>query len=156
MLKEAAERLKRSGSKQWSHVLEDEEIEILKDKLVKKEVLVIEEDSQLVGMSYLYQKPNEWDFGLWEKEEIKGVYYLHKVVIGDLFVGKNYGEKIIETIIAWVSKNNGNSILLDCKTDVAYLNAFYQKSGFEFVKKCEKGSFKELFADFNLYEYRIR
>lgn len=156
LLKEAATRLKQKGSKQWAHVLEDRELEVLKDRLSEGEVLVFEENNQVVGMCYLYQKPNEWDFGLWEKQEEEGAYYLHKVVIGNRFVGKNYGEKIIEHIIDWVSEKNGKAVLLDCKADVSYLNSFYQKVGFIFVKKCEAGRFDELFADFNLYEYLIR
>lgn len=156
LLKEAAERLKRKGSTQWGDVLENNELNSLKNRLIQQEVLVFEENNQIMGMCYLYQKPNDWDFGLWGKKEEKGHYYLHKVAIRDEFVGKNYGEELLDATIMWVQERKGYSILLDCKADVAYLNNFYQKQGFTFVKRCLAGTFDELFADFNLYEYLIQ
>ncbi|MBO0476397.1 GNAT family N-acetyltransferase [Vagococcus sp. DIV0080] len=154
-LKETAKRLKRKGSTQWAHILTNEEASTLKMRLSKGEVLIIEEGPYMVGMCYLYEEPNEWDYSLWQKETESGNYYLHKVVVRDLFVGKQYGQKILKEVINWVKSHQGQRILLDCKADVAYLNEFYQKSGFKFVSSRYKGEFEELFADFNLYEYLI-
>lgn len=156
LLKEAANRLKEKGSKQWSHVLENEEEVNLLSHLIHKEVLVFEVNNELVGMCYLYTEPNNWDFGLWKQAEKQGHYYLHKVVIGDRFVGKNYGQQIMKEVLAWVRNKQGQKVLLDCKADVLYLNNFYQKIGFEFVSQSKAGSFDGLFADFNLYEYRLQ
>ena len=91
--KEAATRLKNQGSSQWSEILTNDEQRNLLTRLESKELLLIEEENQLVGMCYLYTQPNDWDFSLWKREENKKHYYLHKLVIGDLFVGNNYGER---------------------------------------------------------------
>ncbi|GEM_PF-2454156 len=154
--KEAATRLKNQGSSQWSYILTNDEQPNLLERLKNKEILVVEENYQLVGMCYLYTQPNEWDFSLWQREENKKHYYLHKLVIGDLFVGKNYGFKVINEIFEWVKENNGEKVLLDCKADVTYLTKFYKKSGLDLVETVKAGTFKELYSDFNLFEYLIQ
>lgn len=153
--KEVATRLKNQGSSQWSGILTNDEHPNLLTHLKGEELLLIEEDKELVGMCYLYTQPNDWDFSLWKKEENKKHYYLHKLVIGDLFVGNNYGSKVLGEIIKWVKENEGEKVLLDCRADVSYLNKFYQKSGFKFIETVKANDVTELFSDFNLYEYLI-
>jgi predicted GNAT family N-acyltransferase len=154
--KEAATRLKNQGSSQWSEILTNDEQRNLLTRLESKELLLIEEENQLVGMCYLYTQPNDWDFSLWKREENKKHYYLHKLVIGDLFVGNNYGAKVLSNVIKWVKENEGEKVLLDCRADVSYLNNFYRKSGFKFIETVKADEVAELFGDFNLYEYLIR
>ncbi|MEG0285339.1 MULTISPECIES: GNAT family N-acetyltransferase [Vagococcus] len=155
LLKETANRLKSKGSTQWSHILKGEETEALRKHIEQEEVIIFENDNQLVGMCYLYEEPNEWDQSLWGLEAEKGSYYLHKVVVSDLFIGKNMGSKVLENLFKWIEKHQGKVVRLDCKADVFYLNKLYQQVGFKFIKTCKAGAFEALFADFNLYEYHL-
>lgn len=153
--KEVATRLRKQGSSQWSEILKNDEQSNLLARLEEKELLLIEEEEKIVGMCYLYTKPNEWDSSLWKRDQNKKHYYLHKLTIGNLFVGNNYGSRVLDEIIKWTKENSGEKILLDCRADVSYLNNFYQKSGFTFVQTVKVDSAMELLTDFNLYEYSL-
>ncbi|MEG0254389.1 MAG: GNAT family N-acetyltransferase [Vagococcus sp.] len=155
ILIETATRLNKKGSSQWSHILIGEEKEDLARHLADKEVVVLTMEKEIIALAYLYQKPNTWDFGLWQLPFNENIYYLHKVAIKDAFVGKNYGKQFLQEIIKWVKLSGGTRICLDCQASVPYLNQFYAESGFTFKGKCEKGHFPELTADFNLYDYEI-
>lgn len=151
--KEVANRLKDKGSQQWDYILNNQEQANLKTHLLAKEVLVIEEANKLVGMCYLYQKPNSWDENLWHRELDKKSYYLHKVMLSSQFGG--YGEKLLSGVSEWIKAQKGEKILLDTRADVTYLNDFYKKFGFQLVGQRKKGEFEALHADFNLYEYQL-
>lgn len=155
ILKETAERLNKKGSSQWAHILIGEEENTLAEHLKNKEVVILKENSIIVAIAYLYRKPNSWDVNLWGLPYDSQVYYLHKVAIKDEFVGKDYGKLFLQEVINWVKKIGGTKICLDCQASVPYLNQFYTTAGFSFRKKCLKGLFPELTADFNLYDYQI-
>lgn len=156
LLKETATRLQNKGSSQWNHILKGEETRELHKRLSQNEIFVFEEENVISGMCYLYQVPNSWDNSLWNQKEEKGSYYLHKVVVSDLFVGQKYGEKLLAKVFEWVKENQGEKIKLDCKSDVAYLNQLYQQIGFQFVRMCSAEISENVFADFNLYEYPVQ
>ena len=156
ILKEVTTRLKNKGSKQWAYILTNGEQDVLRTHILKEEVLVIEENNLVVGTCYLYTQPNEWDYGLWQREENKDSFYLHKLAISDLFVGKHYGKKVMNSILEYVAEIGGEQVLLDARADVTYLNQFYQRIGFEFVAQVKENSAEILEADFNLYEYRLQ
>lgn len=153
--KDVAERLKIKGSMQWDYILTNQEQANLKTHLSKKEVLVVEENKKIVGICYLYQEPEEWDRGLWQKEKDLKSYYLHKVMLSNDFTGGSYGEKLLSAVCAWVKTQQGEKILLDTRANVTYLNDFYKKFGFQLVGQRKKGAFDKLYSDFNLYEYQI-
>ncbi len=155
ILKEVAHRLKKQGSTQWSHIIEDREVKTLLLHLKNDEVLVFENKQQIIGLAYLYKTPNDWDKELWQSELSEGVYYLHKVAIRDANTGQKVGSELLSTLISWVEKEKGHAIRLDCMADIEYLNQFYKKAGFKFKEKKLKSNRSNLPADFNLYEYVI-
>lgn len=153
--KEVAKRLKDKGSKQWNYILDGVEEAVLASRIEQKEVIILEDKDEVIGLAYLYEEPIFWDESLWGDEKIEGVYYLHKVAINDAGKGKDYGNLFLKEIIDWVRIKEGKSIRLDCKADINYLNQFYPSAGFKFVTVRKSGYFKELYSDFNLYSYSI-
>ncbi|MFC6346895.1 GNAT family N-acetyltransferase [Vagococcus carniphilus] len=153
--KEVAERLKEKGSKQWNYILEGVEEPVLMSRIKQNEVIILEDNGEVVGLAYLYQEPIFWDKSLWHDDKQEGIYYLHKVAIGNTAKGKKYGNIFLKEIINWVRIQNGKAIRLDCKADISYLNQFYPSAGFDFVAVRKTGHFKELYSDFNLYSYNI-
>ncbi|MDT2815932.1 GNAT family N-acetyltransferase [Vagococcus carniphilus] len=155
ILKDVAKKLKNKGSMQWSEILDGKETPVLIARLKQKEVIILEDEQEIIGLVYIYQDPSTWDKSLWHDEKIRDVYYLHKVAIKNNANGKNYGQLFLKEIINWVKRLSGTQIRLDCKADISYLNQFYPSVGFEFVGLRKQSDYKELNSDFNLYSYNI-
>lgn len=150
-LKEAAQRIKVTGSTQWSDLLEGQENEELSQRLLNRQVWIYEKEGRCAGMLYLYSEPTAWDKELWEDEEQPNFVYLHKLALGNGFTGQGLAESFIDLISDRMFRE-GKTIRLDCMADKEMLSALYERSGFKRVgtKEITYQTLKGL--PFHLYE----
>lgn len=157
MLKDAALRIKRKQSTQWSNILEDKELPVINHWLAKESVYFGEINQQIVAVCYLYQEMTDWDRHLWHgyPSEIPCLY-LHKFTLAEGQTGKGLAHKFLRAIQEYVGENfeQGTRIRLDCIDEKEVLNRLYATSGFKKVGQVPQVNNGVLVADFNLYEWQ--
>ncbi|MGY3750191.1 hypothetical protein [Vagococcus acidifermentans] len=153
ILKQAAHRIKLTGSLQWAHVLEDGELPMIHERINNGTVYLYMKEQEAAGVFYLYEEPTDWDVRLWGDARIDGVYYLHKVALADSYTGKNEGQKLLEAVKTY-RPSQITEIRLDCMAEKAVLNNLYSRSGFSFHQMVRQVPNNVLMADFNLYTWR--
>lgn len=159
ILIEAATRIKKTGSSQWGHILEGEESSIVAARLAQEEAYFYEEEiageMKIAAVFYLYERPNEWDYGIWQEKEQTGVYYLHRLSLADGYTGKGVAERLLRQLQSELQKTGGSGIRLDCIKTQPVLNQLYARSGFTLVKEIADLEAGPIIADFNLYECQL-
>lgn len=159
VLKEAATRIKATGSTQWGHILAGEETAIIIKHLADGEAFLYEEmvegATKVVAAFYLYQKPNQWDLDLWGAEQGPNSYYLHRLSLADGYTGKGLAEQLLSDLDTQLSFPSQAVIRLDCIATQPVLNNLYQRSGFSLVKVAKERQAGPIVADFNLYQRQV-
>lgn len=156
VLKQATLRIKATGSNQWGHILAGEETAIIAARLAQGEAYVYEnqtdERAELAAVFYLYERPNDWDEGIWQESEQEGVYYLHRLSLADGYTGRGLAEQLLRQLQSDLKARGGKAIRLDCIATQPVLNHLYSRSGFTLVKQIPELHAGPIVADFNLYE----
>ncbi len=159
ILIEAATRIKETGSSQWGHILKGEEGSIVAARLHQEEAYIYEEEvagkTKIVAVFYLYERPNDWDYGIWQEEEQAGVFYLHRLSLADGYTGKGIAEQLLRQLQSELSVTGGRALRLDCIKTQPVLNQLYNRSGFTLVKEIPDLEAGPIIADFNLYECQL-
>ncbi|MGX6978716.1 GNAT family N-acetyltransferase [Vagococcus elongatus] len=157
MLKGAALRIKNKQSEQWSNILEDKELPVIRHWLGKDSIYFGEIDQQVIAVCYLYQEMTDWDRELWEQHPTDTpCLYLHKLTLAEGQTGKGLAHKFLSVLQDYVKLNfeSGTLIRLDCIGEKEMLNQLYQSSGFHKVGMTPQVYNGVLMADFNLFEWR--
>lgn len=156
VLIEAATRIKQTGSSQWGHILDGEESDIVAARIEQGEAYVYEEERDgeinIAAVFYLYESPNDWDYGIWQEAEQRGVYYLHRLSLADSYTGKGIAEQLLRQLQGELRAAGKRAIRLDCIKSQPVLNQLYLRSGFQLVKEIPDLEAGPIVADFNLYE----
>ena len=156
ILVEATRRIQQTGSSQWATILTGSEKEIIATKLAQGEVYLAVKGGKNIGVFYLSPEAGEWDQNLWQAYPTTGkTYYLHKLALGDEFVGQGRAGEILNLVQAMFSNTEEKiTIRLDCIRTQEYLNMLYPRSGFELIGtigEIDTGTGK---AEFNLYQWQ--
>lgn len=155
ILVETAKWLNKKGSSQWKGLLEGNDVHDTAEAIERGEVYLAKESEEIVGMFILWDEQTEWDKGLWGEENTKEYYYLHRITIEKNHHGKGLGSKLVNTAIAVAQKDGKREVRLDCIQRNEYLNQFYRRCNFKFVKTVFNHEGAAEAKDFNLYKKPI-
>ncbi|KNF09073.1 putative acetyltransferase, GNAT superfamily [Gottschalkia purinilytica] len=151
---QAAHRLKKLGSKQWSSMLNGEKLVEIKDRIQNGEVYIYQDNNttEIAGIVYVYDNQSEWDKQLWGNDNTANTYYIHRLAIADKYCGKGMAINLLQELQESVEPQ---AILrLDCLAEQAVLNNLYQRAGFSYLTRIKDHDTGEQVADFNLYEWQ--
>lgn len=146
---QAATRIKNKKSTQWSHVLEGSEKSTLLELTTRGEVWVLEDNSKILGLMYLYKGMSEWDELLWN-QDFSRAYYLHKFALSDEATGLGLADVFLKKIIAKMKKEN-IVIRLDCMASKLVLSNMYERVGFIYIDQVLVTTGNLINEPFNLY-----
>ncbi|MNV76620.1 Acetyltransferase (GNAT) family protein [compost metagenome] len=145
LLVETAEWLRSRGSSQWEGLLEGNDSHDTVGAILRRNVFVFKQGTEIAGLVMLLQKPSQWDVHLWEDkaQEDDGAVYLHRLAVRRKYARTGLGHGILNWCSTGVRFANKRLIRLDCVAENDTLNSFYTRNGYLFVGEKE---------GFNTYE----
>ena len=150
---QAATRIQKTGSKQWSSFLDGSALPEVKEKIENEEAYIWESDGSIAAMLYASKTPNSWDKILWGSKAAEPAYYIHRVAVADGFQGKGIPYAMLKEL---QDAKRGSLLRLDCVAHQDVLNRLYKEAGFVHIGVVKDHPARgEQIADFNLYEYRF-
>ncbi|MGX6961360.1 GNAT family N-acetyltransferase [Vagococcus xieshaowenii] len=158
LLKQAATRIKNTGSTQWAHVLEGKEDQQLLTHLLNQEVMVGIMDNEIISVCYLTKRMSDWDCNLWGNRSTPHdfpTYYLHKLALADGYQGKGKADTFLLSLQKHMKQKypEGSTIRLDCMAEKNILMDLYERVGFEFVARRDNIQLSDHTAPFNIYHW---
>jgi len=139
LLLETAKWLKSKGSKQWSALLEGNDVHNTSDAISNGNVFIFRQEQKLAGMVILFAEATAWDQELWSDRILEEGIYLHRLAISRDFTGKNLGSLIMEWVNEGIVFDRKKYVRLDCMAGNSILDSFYRNLGYHF--KGEKNGF---------------
>ena len=117
-----------------------------KEKLLKNEFHVVNNNKSMIAGFYLSVIPPDW----W-KDRYQLALYFSNLVINLSSQGKGIGKIILNKIVDIAKSKGKNYIRLDCHSDNLWLCSYYVKFGFKYIDKIKQHH--NYWG--NLYEYEI-
>lgn len=137
LLRETAKWFQAKGSTQWNGLLGGVDTHDTKSVIVGGEVFICMNHDELVGLVILLKQPSLWDQNLWQltKDDRNEAVYLHRLAINRKYEHQNIGEAILNWCKYEVDFEGKKKLRLDCIADNPFLNNFYRKAGFNYIKE---------------------
>lgn len=108
------------------------------------EVLLARIDQDIVGTLIICWSDSE----IWEELDTFEAAYIHKFAVHRKYEGTGIGPRILTWTEDYLKGKDKRVLRLDCISENTKLNQYYQKSGFEFIRK-------KIAWNINLYEKTI-
>jgi predicted GNAT family N-acyltransferase len=128
---------------QWVNYTTRYPLEDLQQFAKQQQLYVLTKQNEIVASVVLLTKDHFW------KENCNNTIYIKKLVskVSD----EHYGKVLLEHVFAFCKQRNITTLRLDCRSDNAKLNEFYQNFGFIVVGKAHYTT-----SDANLYELKLK
>lgn len=130
---DTARWLNSKNISQWERFLVYSATEVcLKDWCNEKLYVLLNSEDIVVG-AMSFGTVEEVDIRLWTKD-YEDAYYIHRLVIGEEFRNKKYGQYLIN----WareICKEENKKLRLNCVEDNKYLFNYYENKGFKYCGK---------------------
>ncbi|MEJ8307273.1 GNAT family N-acetyltransferase [Saccharibacillus sacchari] len=127
MLREAAEIMVKSGVEQWKPEMFSREAVL--EYFKSRRLFLLIADGNPAGLFTLQDS----DPAYWQELNDEGYLYLHRLTVRPEYRGLDYGGEMLRYAEAEARKSNKRGLRLDCVAHLPGLNAYYRRSGFQFI-----------------------
>lgn len=141
-LLEAIERLETAGIPLWER--EQVTVAALQQTYGADSLYLVKEENQVIGGVFILER----DELFWPHITTDDSLYFHKLVIGDAFITRGIGHRVLQAMVELVKSEGKLWLRCDCHGNRPRLRNFYESFGFYFIDRREVDGF-----DAALYEY---
>ena len=124
------------GISQWNVTayLDSYPIGYYEDKLTHGNLYVLKLDDKIAGAVVILENDPRW-----KDQRDSSAYYVHNLVTDPVY--KGIGRIILHEAEKLAVQNKKHYLRLDCASDNAILNHYYESLGYALIGKCEDGEY---------------